>query len=164
MRLADFLFEIALQIQARLPDNFKLLQKVSAIEPRNILQSSDMRTLTEIAHQYQSGPGDGIDITGIESDCRRLHHTSFSVNSSTPMLQFWSSVADFKEGDSPLFPHITKMVSILVSLPCSNATVERLFSMMGVIKKQTKKLDGYSHGSGCSLNSTRPKEARRNLF
>jgi len=52
MRLADFLFEIALQIQARLPDNFKLLQKVSAIEPRNILQSSDMRTLTEIAHQY----------------------------------------------------------------------------------------------------------------
>ena len=92
VRLSDFLFEIALQIQARLPDNLKRLQKVSTIEPRAILGCSDTRTLSEFAVQFQSVAAGGVDISGIESDWRRLRHASLSVNSSTPLLKFWSAV------------------------------------------------------------------------
>jgi hypothetical protein len=45
-----------------------------------------------------------------------------------------------KHGDTALFPHLTKIVAILISLPCSNATVERLFSIMGVIKNKLRNL------------------------
>ena len=65
VRLSNFLFEIALQIQARLPDNLKLLQKVSTIEPRAILGCSDTRT-SEFAVQFQSVAAGGVDISSTQ--------------------------------------------------------------------------------------------------
>ena len=49
------------------------------------------------------------------------------------------SFADtFKSGDAPLFPQLTKLVGALVCLPISNATVERLFSVMRIIKNKLR--------------------------
>ena len=80
----------------------------------------------------------GYNISTIEADWRRLRHTTMDVNSSTPMLHFWSHVAKVKSGDDALFPKITRLVSAFISLPISNATVERLFSVMSVVKTKLR--------------------------
>ena len=135
-RLSDFLFEIALQIQARLPDNVKNLKNVSAVDPRNILGGNNLQALCEVAISFQSL---GINVSSIEAERGRLRHTSLGdTNSSTPLVKFWTSVSKLGTAEAPLFPHLTKLVSILICLPTSNATVERLFSVMGVIKTKLR--------------------------
>ena len=51
---------------------------------------------------------------------------------------FWTSVSKLGSVEAPLFPHLTKLVSILICLPTSNATIERLFNVMGVIKTKLR--------------------------
>ena len=43
-----------------------------------------------------------------------------------------------KIGDSAMFPNITSLASVLLTLPISNATVERLFSQMGCVKTKLR--------------------------
>lgn len=127
-----------MQLKNRLPDNVKILKKVGSIDPASILNLSSSRSLTDIAVQFRSLGNVGIDVSGVEDEWQRLRHTSLSVNDSTPLLQFWSAIAFHKSGGIPLFPHLTQLVSTLVCLPISNATVERMFSVMNIIKNKLR--------------------------
>ena len=132
--LSDFFFKIALQVQARLPNNPKILKQIAVFDPRNIFAAKDVKALGSLATQLATVGQVGYDISTIEADWRRLRHTTMDVNSSTPMFDFWAHVAKVKSGDDALFPEITRLVSAFISLPISNTTVERLFSVMSVIK------------------------------
>ena len=138
-QLSNFLFETASQIQARLPDNVKLLNKINVFDPRHLLSSTDMVVVSEIASHFSSlGGGEEIDVSKVEGELRQLRHTSLSVTIETPLLEFWSAVAKLKSGDEQVFPHLTRLASVLLCLPISNATVERLFSIMGVVKTKLR--------------------------
>ena len=114
----------------------KTLKNVSAVDPRNILGGHNLQALCEVAISFQSL---GVNISSIESECGRLRHTFLGdTNASTPLVKFWISVSKLGSVKAPLFPHLTKLVSILICLPTSNATIERLFSFMGVIKTKLK--------------------------
>ena len=137
--LGNFLFEMASQIQARLPDNVKILKKINAFDPRNLLSSADMTVISEIASHFGTlGGGEVVDVSQVEGELRQLRHTSLSVTIETPLLEFWSNVASLKNGENQVFPHLARLASVLVCLPISNATVERLFSIMGVIKTKLR--------------------------
>ena len=138
VRLANFLLEIAHQIQFRLPENMKVLKKVDSFNARNVLGNNDPRNVSEVAVHYQTLGGIGIDVTAIESEWRRLRHTSLEVTCNTPLLQFWAKVARCKSGENLLFPQLTRLISALMCLPTSNETVERLFSVMSVVKTKLR--------------------------
>ena len=50
------------------------------------------------------------------------------------MFDSWCHIATVKSKDDTFFPKITRLVSAFVIIPISNDTVERLFSVMSVIK------------------------------
>ena len=79
-------------------------------------------------------------MSAVEIELRRLRHTSLplEVTGATPLIEFWTEIAKFKSERSLLFPHFTQLASILHCLLISNATVERLFSVMGVVKSKLR--------------------------
>ena len=89
-RLAQFLMEMALQMQTCLPDNLRLFKKVFIFEPCNVIGASatDTRSLSNVAAFYSSLGDNSIDISSIESEWCYLMHTTVDANNSTPLLQF----------------------------------------------------------------------------
>ena len=134
-RLSDFRFETALQLQSRLPENIRILRKISSMDPRNVLAEGSSRDVSEIAAHYESL---NIDVSMVESELRRLGHTTLTATPFSPWLTFWAEVANLKSGNVPLFPNLTRLVSILACFPSSNATVERMFSEMGAAKTKAR--------------------------
>ena len=51
-----------------------------------------------------------------------------------------NNVAKLKSGEIPLFPEISRLVSALICLPISNATVERVFSVMSAVKTKLRNI------------------------
>ena len=140
-RLAQFLMEMALHMQTRLPDNLTLFKKVFIFKPCKVIGTSatDTRSLSNVAAFHSSLGDNSIDISSIESEWRYLMQTTVDANNSTPLLQFWSQVGFFKGIDgNRLFPCLTRLIEALFCLPVSNATVERLFSVMNVIKTKLR--------------------------
>ena len=137
-RLTSFLTEIALQLRSRLPENINILKKVHAFSARNLLNNSNSQAISEVAAHFRTFGRNGINMSAVEIELRRLRHTSLplEVTGATPLIEFWTEIAKFKSGGSLPFPHLTQLASILLCLPISNATVERLFSVMGVVKSK----------------------------
>jgi len=67
--LANFLFEIASQIQVWLP--------------HNVFGHGDVRPISEIAAQFQTLGDTAIGISEIEAEWWRLRHTTLKVQGST---------------------------------------------------------------------------------
>lgn len=54
---------------------------------------------------------------------------------SVDIVTFWSNVYDVKTGaGKQVFPDLARFVLAALSLPLSNAVVERLFSVLGIVK------------------------------
>ena len=131
VRLTHFLQEIALQLQARLPDNLRILRKADALEPRSVLggQASDSRHICEIAEIYQTLGDKGIDITALEGEWRRLLHTSIDAHNDTPITSFWSKVASLKEGNgNRLFPQLDTSHGDIAVSSCLKRNSRAFFS------------------------------------
>lgn len=69
---------------------------------------------------------------------RHLRHTSMDVTISTPLLEFWAKIANFKSQGQRIFPTLVSLAEAVFTLPVSNATVERAFSMLGIIKTKLR--------------------------
>ena len=78
VRLTSFLLEIAHQMQARLPDNMRILKKI------NVFGGSNLTDVGEVAAHYQTLGDTGIDVTAVESEWWRLCHTSLESTGNTP--------------------------------------------------------------------------------
>ena len=140
IRLRSFLAAMASELQSRLPENIKILKKIESFDARHVLGNGDSRAVSEIAAHFRSlgGEDGGIDVSAVESEWRRLRHTSLKATITTPLLQFWSEVASLKNDDNLVFPSISRLASILLCLPVSNATVERVFSIMTAVKTKLR--------------------------
>ena len=57
---------------------------------------------------------------------------------TTPLLELWAVVSLYKSVENQLFPHLTNLASIVFLSPISNALVERLLSLMGVVKNKLR--------------------------
>ena len=135
--LYNFLVEICLQIRARLPDNLKILKRITSMEPQQIFSNSDPRDIGVLASHYSTLGGIGVDISAAESELRQLRH-ALNATVTTPLLEFWSSVASASLSGDKLYPQLTRLASALLCLPISNATVERVFSVMVIIKNKLR--------------------------
>ena len=138
IRIFGFMVELAQQVRARLPDNIHVLRKVRAIEGRQIINDNDLRAVAKIAQHYETLGTEGIDVTAVEMEWRRLRHTTLDIDNSASLLTYWGSIAKMKVGDSLLFPQLTLLASALLCHPISNATVERIFSIMAAIKTKER--------------------------
>jgi hypothetical protein len=80
------------------------------------------------------------DLGKVELQYSKLLNIDWTlVTNCDNVYEFWSAVAQFKDADGNLaFEELGKYGLNLLSLPSSNAVVERVFSVMKVVKTKTR--------------------------
>lgn len=110
------------------------------------LQQTNVADITRFASNFPNIIG-GNDLIKLDDEWRELQFTA-SVDlppyggSRADVATFWGSVGKIEDCSGNLkFPIIRKFITSLLSIPHSNADVERIFSHVNLIKvKQRNKL------------------------
>lgn len=121
------------ELRNRLPENVKILKKMSLFAVDQCLRVVK-EEVTEIAEVFGCIPE---QIERIDNQWRNLTVVKWHETSST--VKFWIEVYSYKDasGINPYFDLCELAISVL-SLPHSNAEVERLFSQMNIVKSKLR--------------------------
>ena len=131
-RCRDFLIKLCEEIQARVPKNIAVLEKINYFSRENACQGNKLDIL-DLAVAFGSVCGD-IDAT--INEWNMLHRLNFECGNTE---EFWAKVMEMTDanGDAK-FQHISKLAVALLCLPFSNASVERAFSMANIVKDKLR--------------------------
>lgn len=129
----DFLVKICSEIQKRIPDNIAVLETISFLSPEKA--TSQLKpNLTSIAKAFKNVCGN-VDFAIQEWE---MIHRNEWANLDDP-IAFWTEVSHFKNAiNEPVYGHISRLALAVLSLPFSNAAVERAFSIANIIKDKLR--------------------------
>lgn len=139
LRARRFIVELFNQLRQRLPENIQCLQKASLLSVEHALKATQ-EPITELAAQFLSVEA----VSACETQWRNLRHVKWCCTDTTD--GFWAEVGSYRDahGDNP-FAELDTLAMTVLSLPFSNAGVERCFSDMSIVKsKRRNRLDIYT--------------------
>jgi hypothetical protein len=143
-----FLIDLIQQIQARLPSELRRLELMSHLTPSvavqhdrpdilplvDLIHCGDELTKAEIMDQWQRLPSVASELSEALKNCKNLDKEP---------EKFWFAVLklgrihdDEKRTDWSPFAKLATFALEILTLPHSNATVERLFSIMNIVKSK----------------------------
>ncbi|MGH0132796.1 UNVERIFIED_CONTAM: hypothetical protein FKN15_049877, partial [Acipenser sinensis] len=131
-RCIDFTVQLSKEFQHRLPVNVKTLQMMSVLSAEEVLKANKgTREIIELAQLF----GFDLDTTDrIVTQWRNVHFTRWENTPQT--VAVWAEVCD--AGNANPFADLCSLAIVVLSLPHSNAEVERLFSMMNIVKSNLR--------------------------
>lgn len=131
----DFIIELVAQVQSRLPDNLRILLMLSSLYPA-VATSQQKPSIAPLAVQFQQIVPD-LDET--QNEWSSLHLVKWPADCLGDCIKFWNHVASVTNAaNKPRFGNVSSLALALLSLPFSNATVERLFSLMNVVHSKLR--------------------------
>ncbi|MGH0137865.1 UNVERIFIED_CONTAM: hypothetical protein FKN15_067983 [Acipenser sinensis] len=132
-RCVDFTVKLLEEIRNRLPDNIEILQQMSALSVGEALRHTK-KPITELAEMFMTSPE---EINQIEIQWRNIHHIQWEHVDNTE--KFWCEVESYRNatGDKP-FKELCNLALTILTLPHSNAQVERVFSQLNVVKTKLR--------------------------
>ncbi|XP_068205152.1 uncharacterized protein [Palaemon carinicauda] len=132
-RCISFVVKLCSELRNRLPDNFEALRKISRFSVHECLnQVKD--PITEIAEIFGC---DYQNIEKVENQWRNLTIVQWQEKKST--AKFWIEVGNYRDAsDCNPFQELHEIAIGILSLPHSNAEVERLFSQHNIIKNKLR--------------------------
>ena len=134
-RCNEFLIELLKEMKKRLPTNLEQLESLAQLSPDVILSQNKppIEQMSFIA--LHNG-----DITKIERQWNHINEVEWRKQySGADVEQFWGDVHRYTDaaGDRA-FRELALFVLSLLALPFSNASVERCFSQMNLIKSKLR--------------------------
>lgn len=132
-RCIEFVVGLVKELRSRLPDNVQVLSLMSTLSASECLKPVKPGVL-DLANIFV---GNEEVLTRIDFQWRKLHHTVWTKPHDT--LQLWAEVAEYKDatGENP-YKDISDLALTVLSLPHSNADVERVFSHMNIVKTKLR--------------------------
>ncbi|XP_037943395.1 E3 SUMO-protein ligase KIAA1586-like [Teleopsis dalmanni] len=133
-RCKNFLVVLAEQIQNRLPENLSILKMMSNLDPK-VATSQVKPGLQEFFKIYRT------DVFGVKQDVEnewhQLQNKKWTHLSNTE--EFYAEVSEDKDAaGNSRFKNVAKFATALLSLPFSNASVKRAFSIYSIIKNKLR--------------------------
>ena len=129
-RCKEFIVELLVQVQTRLPENIQVLFMLKNLTPSVALAVSKPRI--DCLAAYFSNIVSDMDI--INAEWNSLNFVHWPEHCLANTVCFWSFVAEAKNADgNQRFGNVSRLALALLTLPFSNATVERAFSLMNVV-------------------------------
>jgi len=120
------------QLQQRLPDNVKILQKISLLSPKNCL-TPFKQSIVPLAELMMCSPA----VSKREIQWGKLNFTEWRSIQKT--ADFLIEVDSYRYTcRENLFRELANLAIRLLVLSWSNAEVERLFSMMNLVKSRLR--------------------------
>lgn len=129
----DFILSLIGQIRQRFPTNYSVLKKINRICVAKAL-TPNKEKLCDIAEHFSLN--DNI-IEQIEMQWNNLHLVNWNECNNT--VQFWVEVFSYTDAtDENPFKDVAMLAIMLLSLPYSNAEVERTFSQLNLVKNKLR--------------------------
>lgn len=132
-RCISFAVKLCNELRCRLPDNIKVLKKMSLFSPSECLRAIK-EPIVDVAEVLGYTPE---QIEKVESQWRNLSYVKWHDNQSTVSL--WTEVGRYRDAsDINPFQELYDLAISILSLPHSNAEVERLFSQLNIVKSKLR--------------------------
>lgn len=139
-RCRDFLKSLCEQLIERIPHNLKTIKKLSVFSPQTffrLCQSSDVLPVELLPNKEMAAT--------IKRQWDKLLTYSFAdvcgpnSDSNVSSVVFWTKVGEMTNAvGEHIFLHLSKFVLLCLSIPVSNAVVERVFSIMNTVKHKLR--------------------------
>lgn len=132
-RCIHFLISLIVELRSRLPKNIRILKKLDQLSMLNATKTQK-KSIIPLIKEF--GYSDH-EIEKIEFQWNNLSYCKNNKNSDT--ITFWIDIFNYKDasGENPFFELSVFAINIL-TLPISNAEVERVFSSMNLIKNKQR--------------------------
>lgn len=178
-RCHEFLLELLKEVKERLPENKEVFKKMSWLKPSKVLNQVDRISFKELPLPHLMD-----DPQAVESQYRKiiLHEwkeeeifKDFFPAENTVL--FWSKIKKYTNGTgNQPYRELADYALNCLSLPISNAEVERIFSQLSLIKNKVrnnlslKMLDSiirirtYFQSKGICCNAFQPSTDMLNSF
>ncbi|KAK4313269.1 hypothetical protein Pmani_015385 [Petrolisthes manimaculis] len=132
-RCIEFVIELVTQLRQRLPENFKVLQSISSMSGSECLKPVK-NDILDLAKLFVNN---AEILTRIDFQWRKLHTIQWIQTSDT--IGLWAEIVSYRDetGENP-FKELSDLAITILSLPHSNADVERVFSQMGIVKSKLR--------------------------
>ncbi|KAK4324650.1 hypothetical protein Pmani_004732 [Petrolisthes manimaculis] len=132
-RCIQFVVELAEQLRQRLPDNVKVQKKMSLLSVNECLNQIKPGIL-ELAQMFVTNEE---ILTRIDFQWKKIHYMSWNQTSNT--LDLWAEIASYRDASGEnTFCDLSDLALTILSLPHSNANVERVFSHMNIVKSKLR--------------------------
>ncbi|KAH8025106.1 hypothetical protein HPB51_003022 [Rhipicephalus microplus] len=132
-RCVNFTVKLSNELRQRLPSNFKILQGMARLSVGACLRVLK-EPITELAEHFGVQPNE-IDL--VNAQWKKL--TLVGWANTTDTIAFWSEATAYRDaaGSNP-FHEVAQLAVDVLSLPHSNAEVERVFSQLSVVKTKLR--------------------------
>lgn len=116
-----------------MPDNIEILEKMSIFSVDNVLKQNKPN-ITESLNFLNVN---AVNIATAESQWSKINLTKWNNTVDTP--SFWSEVFNYRDSSgNRVFEEFANVAINILSLPYSNAEVERIFSQMNLVKNKAR--------------------------
>ncbi|KAK3886341.1 hypothetical protein Pcinc_009497 [Petrolisthes cinctipes] len=132
-RCSEFLIELIRQLRQRLPDNIKVLKTMSVLSV-----SQTLRVVKDSICPLLESMNFSSEIIA-KADMQWSNITLIKWSETKDTVKFWVEVLQYKDAaNSVPFLELATCALTIVSLPHSNAEVERIFSQMNLVKNKLR--------------------------
>lgn len=133
-RCIDLTVRLSKEIQNRLPSNYMTLQKMTQLSVDNTLKQLKDNSIAELAVEL------GFEEEKIENILKQWHSIHFVKWDimTADTVQFRAHVLKYKDAAGSILTKTADLAITVLSLPHSNAEVERMFSQMNIIKNKLR--------------------------
>lgn len=129
-RCVKFVVDLLNEVQLRLPDNINTLLTMKQLHP-STATSQCKQQIEAIVSKYQFT---FADMDQLESEWNSLGFEEWPKSCLSNIVSFWAEVyTKTNSVGEKSFPNLSSLALALLSLPFSNASVERVFSQMNVV-------------------------------
>lgn len=139
-RCLNFLVRLVKELVDRLPLNVSVVEKIEVLSPNRCLSISNRPNIDDFPWQLGEP---NIDKESIVNQFRTLSTMRIEeiIGTASPndIVNFWVQVLKMQNAaGNPMFKDLAEFSLRCLSLPLSNAVVERIFSVMGTIKTKLR--------------------------
>lgn len=134
-RCKNFMLELLTEVQRRLPDNVDILLMLKNFHPSNVT-SQCKRSIVPVACRYKST---FADMDSLENEWENVSFVQWPKECLNDTVSFWAEVNEYTMSSGvKKFPNLSSLALSLLSLPYSNASIERIFSQMNVVHSKLR--------------------------
>lgn len=140
-RYLDLLIVLCEQLVLRLPENLAVLSNLRFFSPAMCLSQTLNICVGDLPWELSSEGADKdlIRIQWRQLRTLRLHDISVEFHSNVDIVKFWIAVWNLLDASgNQSFKELASFAIRALSLPISNADVERVFSVMSIVKTKLR--------------------------
>ncbi|KAJ8947983.1 hypothetical protein NQ314_008518 [Rhamnusium bicolor] len=137
LRCRDFVLTLCREIAQRIPVNIGMFNAIKYFSPEFSLKPMDRPKFEQLPLYLLNNTADK---RLLDMQWNDLSSVKWHIDENTSSEYFWSNlVLNYKNaGGEQIFKDIAEFALLTLSLPLSNAVVERVFSLMNIIKTKTR--------------------------